>query len=273
MPKTSTKERYVEIVSRLAERLTDTGPQALLDLLAIAMVNLSRYSPLNVAMIMAQRPDATDVRGYRTWKKAGKQVLKGERAIWIWAPRLKKTVDENGEEKEVIAGFRLVPVFDITQTDATPEETQHPMHQITAPDHLDPHALARAISAKIAPVTFVTGIHANGLYYRDQHRIEINRNIPPAAQLHALFHEAAHAVLHGKDSAKDKDRKRLELEAETSAYVVSHILGFEVDLASSTYLASYGTKPDELFEIVQDVTAAVRAILAAVQPVAITKAA
>ena len=36
------------------------------------------YSPTNVLLILAQKPTATRVAGYRTWQSLGRQVNKGE---------------------------------------------------------------------------------------------------------------------------------------------------------------------------------------------------
>ena len=48
------------------------------------------YSFNNVCLIVSQRPDATQVAGYRTWQKLGRQVRKGEvsRGCLIDAGRL-----------------------------------------------------------------------------------------------------------------------------------------------------------------------------------------
>ncbi len=45
-----------------------------------------RYSFSNALLICAQDPGATRVAGFATWKKLGRSVRKGERAIWILAP-------------------------------------------------------------------------------------------------------------------------------------------------------------------------------------------
>ena len=39
------------------------------------------YSPNNVVLILAQKPDATRIAGYKTWQSHGRQVKKGETAI------------------------------------------------------------------------------------------------------------------------------------------------------------------------------------------------
>ena len=79
-----------------------------------------QYSPNNVLLILAQKPEATRVAGYRAWQSLGRQVKKGERAIYIFAPRPYRvtTEDEQGEE-ETREGltFRSVPVFDLLSRD------------------------------------------------------------------------------------------------------------------------------------------------------------
>ena len=63
--------------------------------------NFHQYSPNNVLLILAQKPDATRVAGYTTWQALGRQVKKGEKAIYIFAPQpyFVTTEDEQGEEQ------------------------------------------------------------------------------------------------------------------------------------------------------------------------------
>lgn len=75
-----------------------------------------KYSPLNVQMILSQNENATVVAGFNDWKKSGRIVRKGEKGIAIFAPVNKKVEDALGNEDDII-GFRVVYVFDITQTD------------------------------------------------------------------------------------------------------------------------------------------------------------
>src|SRR5439155_26301035 len=45
-----------------------------------------RYSFSNVALILAQQPDATQVAGYRRWLEMNRYVRRGEKAIKIIVP-------------------------------------------------------------------------------------------------------------------------------------------------------------------------------------------
>lgn len=68
----------------------------------------------NAALAIFQRPTASLVGGFQQWRKAGRVVRKGEKAIGIFLPITRK--GDDGEPEGV--AFRVVNVFDISQTDA-----------------------------------------------------------------------------------------------------------------------------------------------------------
>jgi hypothetical protein len=57
----------------------------------IAMSRFYNYSWNNQLLIMLQRPDATHVAGFNTWKDLGRWVKKGEAGIAIFAPSFRAT--------------------------------------------------------------------------------------------------------------------------------------------------------------------------------------
>ena len=82
------------------------------------------YSPNNIWPILAQRPDATSVAGYHTWRNLDRWVGKREHGIAVLAPIVTRnkptdTTDERDrlEPVKVLHGFKVVHVFDITRTD------------------------------------------------------------------------------------------------------------------------------------------------------------
>lgn len=84
------------------------------DVAAMASI-LGGYSMRNAALIWSQCPTATAVAGFHDWRKAGRVVRKGSKGIAILAPMARKREDGEGSE---LAGFRVVYVFDVSQTDA-----------------------------------------------------------------------------------------------------------------------------------------------------------
>lgn len=63
----------------------------------------------------------SDARGFRQWQQVGRWVKKGEKSFTILAPILKPVVEQStSQKKEVLVGFRGVPVFGYSQTDGQP---------------------------------------------------------------------------------------------------------------------------------------------------------
>ena len=56
----------------------------------------------------------TDLRTFQQWKQAGYQIKRGQKAIYLWGRQTRKTITENGQERE-ITFFPLLPVFSENQ--------------------------------------------------------------------------------------------------------------------------------------------------------------
>lgn len=79
-------------------------------------------SAYNCCMLWTQAGRAlAQVGGFRQWQKAGRRVRPGEHAVgYIYVPLGKRGTDAEPTGDESEAGrlrFRLVPVFDVTQTE------------------------------------------------------------------------------------------------------------------------------------------------------------
>ena len=96
-----------------------------------AMSYFRKYSINNLFLIMAQKPEATQVAGFRTWQKLNRKVKKGEKGIRILAPvvlkKKEELIDHKQDEEnsiqsndEAIMCFRSVCVFDKLQTQGAP---------------------------------------------------------------------------------------------------------------------------------------------------------
>jgi hypothetical protein len=120
------------------------------------MSRFHRYSFGNLMLILSQREDATHVAGYRKWLELGRHVRQGEKGIGILAPcRYKRQTDDDGDNSETreIHGFRVVHVFDVSQTDGDPlaefaAVTGHPGQALC---HLEEVARRRDIAVEYVP--------------------------------------------------------------------------------------------------------------------------
>src|SRR5438270_3420712 len=98
-PDPESSRRQPEILARLEQAVgaiqDSESFRAYLDVQA----QFHRYSPNNVALILAQRPDATRVACYGDWLRLHRYVRRGEKAIKIVVPMFKTRIDaETGEE-------------------------------------------------------------------------------------------------------------------------------------------------------------------------------
>ncbi|HEX6822555.1 MAG TPA: ArdC family protein, partial [Candidatus Sulfotelmatobacter sp.] len=81
------------------------------------------YSWHNQMLIWRQCPNASFVGGFHTWQKCGRYVRRGEKGIAILAPMFfkDKTKATDGSDTEnTRIWFKVVYVFDISQTDGSP---------------------------------------------------------------------------------------------------------------------------------------------------------
>jgi antirestriction protein ArdC len=229
------------------------------------------YSWCNQMLIWRQKPDASYVGGFNTWLKCGRYVRRGEKGIAILAPMFfkdKKQMADSSEEETKRIWFKVVYVFDISQTDGTPlPELPTKAVGQRGEDMLN-RLLAFAQSCGIA-VRFVEKCSLNGAAGTSRgNEIEIRTSeTDVATQAATLAHEIAHSLLHwtadGKRitsrDGKEIDRQQRELEAEATAYVVCSYFG--IQSPSDFYLATYSVTPAMLLAAVETIATTVKTIL------------
>ena len=202
------------------------------------------YSINNTLLIFAQRPDATRVAGYRAWRALGRQVRRGEQGIAILAPCTYRRTDAEEEAdapSRVLRGFKVVHVFDISQTDGEPlPELPVTLLGGDEPDGLT-HRLAALIRAE--GYTFTLGplpaghSGANGLTDYVARTVVVRDDLQPAQQAKTTAHELAHVLLHDPAAGVRADRSVVEIEAESVAYLVCGENGLSSDAYSFGYVA------------------------------------
>jgi len=117
-------------VDYLLEQL-EAGKSETLTAYLAAMARFHSYSFGNIMSIARQRPTATRVAGFHTWKELGRFVKRGEKGIQILAPMVghrrrkddadnNRAHDDNTKPTPVLIGFRAVYVFDRLSRDLRP---------------------------------------------------------------------------------------------------------------------------------------------------------
>ena len=224
------------------------------------------YSLNNTLLIAFQKPDATLVAGYTTWKNQfGRQVQKGEKAIRILAPtpyrqKIEKEKldpdtcmplrDKDGnpvtETQEILhTAFKVVNVFDVSQTEGKPLPTIG-VDELTGDVQqyeIFFDALKKACPVPVGFEQISSG--AKGYYHTVDQRIAIQEGMSQVQTIKTLIHEMAHQKLHSIDpKALPPEEPKLtrnakEVEAESVAYTVAQHYGIETSDYSFAYIAGW----------------------------------
>jgi hypothetical protein len=199
-----------------------------------------QYSPCNVWCILMACPDATNVAGYQKWRTFNRYVKKGEQGIPILAPIFIQENPDDPTSRQELKGFRVVYVFDITQTEGEPlpepPNWKSPEQNAILSQRLIDFATLKGISVTVKKLDGNTqGLSRGG-------EIELD----PTAGTKTLIHEIAHELLH-QDENRPMDKTIRELEAESVAYVVGKHFGLD-GLSSPNYVALHGATSEMILD-------------------------
>jgi antirestriction protein ArdC len=226
-----TDEALTDLQQALAAGHSDT-----LERFLDCMGRFYRYSWNNCMLIAHQMPEASYVAGFQRWLDLGRYVRKGEKGIAILAPLVCRKKDDpcDPEEKPdpVLRGFKVVYVFDVSQTEG--EE----IPQLTE-IHGDPGTLLPRLEEVIrnSGMTLTAESLPTGTQgaCRDG-EILIDESLPVGERFAVLVHELAHAWMHLQEEYARRDKTICETEAEAVAYVVCRAFGLDCSTRSSDYI-------------------------------------
>ena len=268
LQKLMTSEKYLDFLNTMAER--------------------PKYSFNNTVLVYLQKPDATFLAGYGKFRETyGHQVIQGEKGIKIFAPIIRKKKNnlleeeiekskDNKEEKEeeTIVGFRMVKIFDISQTKPITEKTEegNEIPCKKAQKLIDSLSYLKTVNLWVEDEEFQEELLAAakdmidipvmeeelspdlGGYFRFQDKdnlhIVLNNKFGITSRFTTLLHEWTHYHLHNPfkketewitEKFKKQDK---EIQAESVAYIVAKHFGIDSSPESFKYVASWSKEKD-----------------------------
>ena len=268
MPGTQ-EERLKELTDRLEKGLQELFESERYREYLQVMSRFHHYSANNSLLIAMQKPGATLVASYTAWqKKFQRQVMRGEKGIRIFAPtpvKVKKEqektdpvtgeilrnaegIPETEEVTVTIPRFKVVTVFDVSQTDGKPLP-ELDVQELTADvDRFD--MMMEAIrSVSPVPVRFdeIEG-EARGYYSHVNKEIVIQKEMAESQTVKTALHELCHSLLHDRDflseTGIEKDSQTKEVEAESCAFCCCAFFGLDTSDYSFPYLAGWSSGKD-----------------------------
>lgn len=250
MKKDEAKQKIDEGLETLASALDAGRSEELIRYLAV-MSRFHRYSFGNVMLILIQFPEASHVAGFHKWLELGRHVKKGEKGIGIIAPMRYRKKDEDDENDGTdIRGFKIVHVFDYSQTDGE-DLPEFAGIKGDAGEHL---SRLEAVIAKHG-IQLVEGmLPPDTLGTSSGGKITLRPGLSPTERLSIALHEFAHENLHHGPNGGETTKTVRECEAEATAAVVLGALGLDSSTRSSDYIRLYRgdtTTLAESLEVIQ----------------------
>ena len=265
------KQKVQEITEKLEQGIKELFESEKYKTYLNTMSKFHNYSFNNTMLIAMQKPNATLVAGFKAWQKNfDRHVKKGEKGIRILAPapyKIKEEqekldpvtgeimLDKNGmpvtEEVEIkIPAFRVVPVFDVSQTDGK-ELPDIGVNELSGSVEDYEDFMQALTEVSPVPITYedIDG-DAKGYFRTTDHRIAIQEGMSQSQTVKTAIHEVAHAKLHDRernqdiDAVLDKDRNTKEVEAESVAYTVCQHFGIDTSDYSFGYIAGWSSDRD-----------------------------
>ncbi len=222
------------------------------------------YSFRNQILIQLQKPNATFVAGFNTWKNKYKRaVKKGEKGIAILMPRIytpedkdqkdvespesgSATLDSGNKEDRKRIFFTVGYVFDVSQTDGEP--LPGPQWRDKDRDAVIENALKVFAASREIAVEY-----REDLGGAEGRCCEGKIELLPTAGTRTFVHELAHLLYeHFNPQIREKTtRQQREIEADTAAYVV--VTHFGLTASSANYLALWRAGKDDILACMQRV--------------------
>lgn len=201
------REMVYSMIDDTAEAVAKDGTkfQSYLDVQS----RFDRYSVANALLILAQRPDATRIADFDTWKEQGVYIRKKENGFYILEP------GEEYQREDGTTGLNYNPkkMFDITQTRNSRKRE--------APAYPDDRTRIKALTAHSpVPIRISDSLPegANALYQPEARDILIRKGMDAGDIFRALSQELAHAEMDMGNGSYNRS------ECAFHAYCTSYML-------------------------------------------------
>ncbi|MFM1539232.1 PBECR4 domain-containing protein [Helcococcus bovis] len=223
------------------------NPENYIELLEFSK-KFSNYSIRNTMLIQKQRENASFVASFVKLKEMGYFVKKGEEAIKIFAPininyvilddkfkvyselakEEKERVKKENIEIETKLGFKLVNVFDVSQTNIPTEDIpkyfdyqnikKYPV--IDKINILEEYLKDNKIELEYKD-NLPLGLY--GRYFPSLNKIEVSDRLEEIGRLSTLIHEIGHSILHNYNSELQNEKTEIkEIQADSVVILLSN---------------------------------------------------
>ena len=164
---------------------------------------------------------------------------------------------DSNQDKKTIRGFKIVHVFDVSQTDGDELPKFASVHgePRVSLERLEVLMTENNIQVSYEPIAGgALGVSQGG-------SVCVRPDLEIAKRFSVLVHEFAHEKLHRSERRKETTKTIRETEAEAVAFVVCQAIGIETGTASSDYIQLYNGSSETLSESLHHIQKAASEIL------------
>ncbi len=273
----------IDQIDKIIERVAASTDEAAKSELVKNFLSFSskfyNYSFGNQMLIWAQTSGKAEyVASAKRWTALGRTVSDWSKGILIFAPiTVKKKSEDDLEEKTFVTRFKSAKVYDVSATSPIPGHPA-PFQPVSRKDwSIDKNEDIEELNVLInSLVEFVKSKNINLDYeelsdemggYSAGGFIKINNKFKGINLFSTMVHETAHELLHWlekKRADKESSSRQLEIDAETTAYIVCHYFGFETQ-DSPNYLALWRAKGADIKERKNNIQKAAKEIIQGIE--------
>jgi hypothetical protein len=206
-----------EVLDRIVEKFKcgDIPKAIAFSMFPIPKIPSADWSFRNrVIMVLSGTGDA---RGFRQWQEAGRNVKRGAKAFYIYAPLIQVRQKEEDGSETILKGFRIIPVFRYEDTNGKPID--YPEMDLSSLPLLE-KATEWGISVKAIPENY----RYYG-YYRSKSRLIALATKEEQVFFHELAHAAHEKLLAGLKKCQDPVQ---EIVAELASQALCCMVGKQV---------------------------------------------
>jgi len=218
-----------QILDNLVEQFkTGNIPEAIsISSFPIPDIPMKKWSIRNRIIVAIN--NTSDARGFQQWKKEGRSVKKGSKAIYILSPckYSKKDSSEDSNADDAGIYFKPTPVFKVEDTEG--EDLEY-MKEITVKEDLPFKSIAESLGVSVRTVP-------GNLQWRGYYSTRNREIVLATPHEKTFFHELAHAVDNKINSPLKNGQDPLqEVTAELAAQTLCNVIDKRMeDTRGNTY--------------------------------------
>ena len=217
-----------------------------------AQAALHKYSFNNIVLALSQKSDISQLGSFKAWKNIERTVRKGEKSIKIYAPIFKakgkekkeeiKTKDEKKKD-EILSGFILVPVFDISQTEGK-EISKITLNELSG-SHDNAESIIEYLENIIDIPIVYTDTEEDYGYVKKYNQIIINPEKAKDEIARFLVKSFADYEISKKNISEDLNK---EIITESTEFIVCQHFGFDTSEYSFSSVLSWSKGDTEVIK-------------------------